>query len=134
MWALIVFMIAVVALTGYVWVRQRRHPVASGKHSSAEVELENRGSFWGKSAGGGGYAINLGGDADTLEVEGREAVGMWRAPIEDPNHPGRTHPGPSHRHFCTKCGTALWAEDPCARCSTRPRHRSFAMKERRDGG
>ncbi|WP_372399145.1 GFA family protein [Azospirillum sp. HJ39] len=65
-----------------------------------------------KSAGGGGYAINLGGDADTLEVEGREAVATWRAPIDDPGHPGHTHPGPSHRHFCTHCGTALWAEDP----------------------
>ena len=65
-----------------------------------------------KSAGGGGYAINLGGDADTLEVEGRVAVERGRAPSDDPDHPGQTHPGSSHRHFCKHCGTALWAEDP----------------------
>lgn len=65
-----------------------------------------------KSAGAGGYAINLGGDAASLEVRGGEMVATWRAPVEDPDHPGRTCPGPSRRHFCTRCGSALWAEDP----------------------
>ena len=65
-----------------------------------------------KSAGGGGFAINLGGDADSLKVEGGEAVATWRAPLEDANHPSRTHLGSSRRHFCKHCGTALWAEDP----------------------
>ncbi|WP_158045443.1 GFA family protein [Skermanella pratensis] len=66
-----------------------------------------------KSAGGGGCAVNLGGDADTLRIlQGKEAVAMWRAPTEDPDRPGQTCLGPSHRHFCGKCGSALWAEDP----------------------
>jgi hypothetical protein len=65
-----------------------------------------------KSAGGGGFAINLGGDADSLKVEGTEAVATWRAPLEDAGHPGQTHLGSSRRHFCKHCGTALWAEDP----------------------
>jgi hypothetical protein len=65
-----------------------------------------------KSAGGGGFAINLGGDAASLEVEGKEAVATWRAPLEDPDNSGKTHLGSSHRHFCKHCGTALWAEDP----------------------
>ncbi|WP_371304238.1 GFA family protein [Azospirillum sp. B510] len=32
--------------------------------------------------------------------------------MEDPDHPGQTRLGPSGRHFCKRCGTALWAEDP----------------------
>jgi hypothetical protein len=32
--------------------------------------------------------------------------------MDDPDHPGLTHLGPSHRHFCKHCGSALWAEDP----------------------
>lgn len=65
-----------------------------------------------KSAGGGGYAINLGGDAATLSVDGRESVAVWRAPLEDPDRPGETCLGPSRRHFCVHCGSALWAADP----------------------
>ncbi|MEZ5742099.1 MAG: GFA family protein, partial [Burkholderiaceae bacterium] len=36
-----------------------------------------------KTAGGGGYAINLGGEADTLQVTGREHVTVYRAMIEN---------------------------------------------------
>ena len=35
-----------------------------------------------KSAGGGGYAINIMGLADTLKVKGRRAVRVWNAPID----------------------------------------------------
>jgi hypothetical protein len=35
-----------------------------------------------KSAGGGGYAINIMGLADTLKVKGKRALGVWNAPIE----------------------------------------------------
>src|SRR5215472_80771 len=34
-----------------------------------------------KSAGGGGYAINIMGLADTLKVKGKTALGVWNAPI-----------------------------------------------------
>jgi hypothetical protein len=62
-----------------------------------------------KSDGGGGCAINLGGLADTLEVEGREALGMFRAEIHDDAHDGTST---GERSFCTRCGTALWLYDP----------------------
>src|SRR5712675_1856089 len=34
-----------------------------------------------KSAGGGGYAINIMGLADTLKLKGKSALGVWNAPI-----------------------------------------------------
>jgi hypothetical protein len=58
-----------------------------------------------KTAGGGGYAINLGGRFDTLIVEGELAVGIFRATIEGEE-------SPAERRFCTRCGTALWLWDP----------------------
>lgn len=57
-----------------------------------------------KSAGGGGYAINIMGDAATLKVRGRRAVRVWHAPIDGGL-------GPAERHFCSKCGTPLWVFD-----------------------
>ena len=62
-----------------------------------------------KTGGGGGYGINLGGIADTLKVEGREAVGTYSAEI---SRDGRAETSPGERNFCTHCGTALWVFDP----------------------
>lgn len=59
-----------------------------------------------KTAGGGGYAINIMGDAATLEIDGGESLGVFRAEL----HPGRTSSG--QRNFCTRCGSALWLFDP----------------------
>jgi hypothetical protein len=59
-----------------------------------------------KTAGSGGFAINLGADFDTLTVEGRENLSVYRAVMAD----GTTSTG--HRHFCKRCGTALWLWDP----------------------
>jgi hypothetical protein len=58
-----------------------------------------------KTAGGGGYAINLGGDYATLQVEGEASVAVYHAVID-----GETSPG--ERHFCSRCGSALWVYDP----------------------
>jgi len=58
-----------------------------------------------KTAGGGGYAINLGGRADTLEVQGEENTGVYRAVIDGEQSPGE-------RHFCRHCASALWVYDP----------------------
>ena len=63
-----------------------------------------------KTAGGGGYAINLGGSADTLSVEGREHVTVYRAEIEDEK--GERILSPAERHFCKVCSTCLWVWDP----------------------
>lgn len=60
-----------------------------------------------KTAGGGGYAINLGGDAATLAVEGEDYLSVYRAALE----PGGA-PNPGRRHFCKHCGSALWVFDP----------------------
>ncbi len=61
-----------------------------------------------KTAGGGGYAINLGADSASLEVEGEENLSVYRvaaADQEDGMRQGR-------RHFCKICGSALWVHDP----------------------
>ncbi len=64
-----------------------------------------------KQAGGGGYAINLGADARTLEIKGKDAIGIFRARIHDDEHSKATTSS-GERNFCTKCGTALWLFDP----------------------
>lgn len=61
-----------------------------------------------KTAGGGGYAINLGAWRDTLEVEGMESVSVYRARIK---REGRVVRSTARRHFCKHCGSALWAWD-----------------------
>src|SRR3546814_8491839 len=64
-----------------------------------------------KQQGGGGYAINLGADARSLMIEGEEHLGLYRARIEEGEHPTcRLSSG--ERHFCRLCGSALWLYDP----------------------
>ena len=57
-----------------------------------------------KSAGGGGYAINIMAISDTLKVKNRRSVQVWNAPIDG-------HKGTADRHFCTTCGSPLWVSD-----------------------
>jgi hypothetical protein len=59
-----------------------------------------------KTAGTGGYAINLGADHGTLKVKGKEHLSVYQARLED----GHTSTG--ERNFCKHCGTALWLYDP----------------------
>ncbi len=63
-----------------------------------------------KTAGGGGYAINLGGDAASLVVDGEEHVTVYHARRQDAD--GRPVDSPAARHFCRHCGSALWVHDP----------------------
>jgi hypothetical protein len=51
-----------------------------------------------KTAGGGGYAINIMGRADTLKVRGKTRVYQVR-------------PSAGERHFCGTCASALWVWD-----------------------
>jgi hypothetical protein len=51
-----------------------------------------------KTAGGGGYAINIMGQAETLKVKGKTSV-------------YRAMRGGGERHFCGKCASALWVWD-----------------------
>ncbi|MCW8193451.1 GFA family protein [Proteobacteria bacterium 005FR1] len=55
-----------------------------------------------KTAGGGGYAINQGGDAATLKVDGVTAV--YHALIDGEE-------SPAERHFCSRCASCLWLYD-----------------------
>jgi hypothetical protein len=64
-----------------------------------------------KTAGSGGYAINLGGAFGTLEVTGSENVTVYRAKITNPDT-GEIEESLAERSFCKHCGSALWAWDP----------------------
>lgn len=59
-----------------------------------------------KTAGAGGYAINLAGDNRTLLVQGRENLSVYQAQLDD----GTLSSG--QRNFCRFCGSALWLWDP----------------------
>jgi len=65
-----------------------------------------------KTAGSGGYAINLMGQAQSLKVQGRGHVSSYQAKmgVERDSQEGKT--SPARRHFCAICGSALWIEDP----------------------
>jgi hypothetical protein len=64
-----------------------------------------------KTAGGGGFAINLGADFESLDVRGQEHVRVYRAGIPD-GDAGNTKKSPGQRSFCGQCGSALWVWDP----------------------
>ena len=64
-----------------------------------------------KTAGGGGFAINLSGDYESLRVSGSDHVKEYRATIRDPDA-GEAEVSPGRRSFCGECGTALWVWDP----------------------
>ena len=64
-----------------------------------------------KTAGGSGYAINLGADNSTLQVEGEENITVYRAKMRDQDT-GAISESSAQRHFCRICGSALWVWDP----------------------
>lgn len=58
-----------------------------------------------KTAGGGGYAINLGARSESLDVKGADAISVFHAVIDGEQ-------SPAERRFCSRCGSALWVWDP----------------------
>ncbi len=54
-----------------------------------------------KTAGGGGYAINIMGEAATLRIEGDGNITVYQI-----------SGGEGKRHFCRHCGSALYASNP----------------------
>jgi hypothetical protein len=58
-----------------------------------------------KTAGDGGYAINIMGRTETLRVEGEENITVFHARIDGVESNGE-------RRFCKHCGSALWVYDP----------------------
>jgi hypothetical protein len=64
-----------------------------------------------KTAGTGGYAINLGAVTRSMKVTGKRYLRIYRAHL--PDEPGAgTQISSGRRYFCAKCGTALWLWDP----------------------
>jgi hypothetical protein len=63
-----------------------------------------------KTAGGGGFAINIMGDAPTLKLRGEEALGIYRVEMREDG--GRCEVSSGRRHFCARCASALWMADP----------------------
>ncbi|GHG99497.1 GFA family protein [Comamonas sp. JC664] len=64
-----------------------------------------------KTQGGGGYAINLSGDARSLKVRGKQHLKVYRARIQNPED-ARARKSTGQRNFCGRCGSALWLYDP----------------------
>jgi len=58
-----------------------------------------------KTAAGGGYAVNLGGRAETLQVVDDDRKAVYHATID-------SEESPAERHFCSRCASALWVYDP----------------------
>ena len=64
-----------------------------------------------KTAGGGGYAINLLALHETLRIEDPESArGRYHADIVEDD--GVCSISSAERAFCTRCATALWLWDP----------------------
>lgn len=64
-----------------------------------------------KTAGAGGSAINLGGDYNTLQVEGEDYISVYQAKLRYPDT-GEEERSPGRRSFCSRCGSQLWVYDP----------------------
>lgn len=64
-----------------------------------------------KTAGGGGFSINLGGSARSMKVQGKRHLRLYRALVADEAGTG-THESSARRYFCARCGSALWVWDP----------------------
>jgi hypothetical protein len=64
-----------------------------------------------KTAGGGGYAINIMGKTAGMTIEGKDAIRVYHAEIcDDDGTNCKISTG--ERNFCSKCATALWMFHP----------------------
>lgn len=59
-----------------------------------------------KTGGGGGYAINIMGLAETMTVEGNDDITTYQVALKEGGV------SECRRHFCRRCGSALWVSDP----------------------
>ena len=63
-----------------------------------------------KTQGGGGYAINLSARFETLKVNGKNNISIYRAEVKNPGE--RAWQSRGERNFCKVCGSGLWLYDP----------------------
>ena len=59
-----------------------------------------------------GYAINLGTDSRTLEVEGSENLRVYNAKLYDRGAADEVPASEAERNFCGLCGSFLWLFSP----------------------
>ncbi len=64
-----------------------------------------------KTAGGGGFAINLAGDYPSLSIQGEDQLGIYQVTRTDTDT-GEKSLSPARRYFCRTCASALWVFDP----------------------
>jgi len=65
-----------------------------------------------KTAGGGGYAVNIMAEASRFSVEGEEHVAAHDNWTDDEEQPGKRKRSLGKGYYCRDCGSALWAADP----------------------
>lgn len=65
-----------------------------------------------ETAGGGGYAVNLGARNDTLEIEGGENLRVYNARLYDEGEDDEAPASEAERNFCGHCGSFLWLFSP----------------------
>lgn len=63
-----------------------------------------------KTAGGGGYAINIMAVADTLKVKGEQYVSIYQAILHSEGS-NKEKVSSGQRHFCRNCASCLWIFD-----------------------
>jgi hypothetical protein len=64
-----------------------------------------------KTAGAGGFAINLGARTHTMQVKGKRYLRIYQARLPVAGS-AATQVSEARRYFCTRCGSALWVWDP----------------------
>jgi hypothetical protein len=64
-----------------------------------------------KTAGGGGFAINIMGEAATMAIKGKQHLRVYRVKLGH-TRSGRRQLSSARRNFCGRCGSALWVWDP----------------------
>ncbi|MFL1527422.1 GFA family protein [Pseudomonas sp. O230] len=64
-----------------------------------------------KTQSGGGYSVNIAGDAASLKVHGRQSIAIYHARLKDESDK-RAHRSTAERHFCSVCGSGLWLFSP----------------------
>jgi hypothetical protein len=64
-----------------------------------------------KTAGAGGFAINLGAATHTMKVSGKSHLSIYRARLREAGK-SRERVSEARRYFCARCGSALWVWDP----------------------
>ncbi|KAH7286375.1 hypothetical protein KP509_32G004600 [Ceratopteris richardii] len=64
-----------------------------------------------KTAGNGGFSINLAASSDSLKVQGEENITTFQATVKNPEDKS-AKVSTARRNFCKKCGSMLWLYDP----------------------